>query len=722
MNELAALRLKKAYHKPEDDIAADFYLPAISVAKHYDRAVGFFSSSIYLLAWKSLKQFVANGGRMRLICSPVLSDDDNDAVRNGYSARAEAMAADRIREEFDRLLASPALMKPAVVLASLVAANVIDFKLAWIGESAGGRSRRLFHDKVGLLSDDKNRVVFKGSMNETWPGLSLDGNLESVDVFVSWEGERERERIEEEVSYFERLWDNKWPGVTVVPLPESARNQIISVGDAARWSEYVDEISLEMQEAAGWSPEASRPGGRLPRSHQLQALESWSRAGRRGILEHATGSGKTFTALCAINDAFGRDEVPLIIVPSDLLLLQWERELREAFDEAGLQLLVCGGGHSAWRNDARLRTWTRRNAQSSPPRAVLSTLQTASSNRFIALCSQGEHLFMVADEVHRLGAEVAQGVLGIETGPRLGLSATPERAGDPEGTKAIFEYFGGVLQPPFGIKEAVKAGALTPYAYHVHPVNFNEDEQMRWQELTDQYRQLYARSKSGAGILDPLISLRLKNILIQRARVVKTATGKVSAAVNVLRAHYRPGQRWIVYCDDQMQLDSVRQALLAAGLENVYEYHSAMIGDRAGTLAHFNALGGIVVSIRCLDEGVDIPAVSHALILASSRNPREFIQRRGRVLRRSPGKGLAFIHDLIVIPHSSDEGDGASILSGEIARAIEFGSYAINPASVADLKVLAAKLDIDWAAAAGGIEIDEDNEESADQLNGGSHG
>jgi superfamily II DNA or RNA helicase len=325
------------------------------------------------------------------------------------------------------------------------------------------------------------------------------------------------------------------------------------------------------------------------------------------------------------------------------------------------------------------------------------------------LCEGGKHLFLVADEVHRLGADGARRILRIDSGPRLGLSATPERAGDPEGTSAIFEYFCGVVAPTFGISEAVKSGALTPYAYSVHPIYLEADEQEHWQNLTDEYRRLYARAEAkGAG--DPGIAARLKMLLIRRARIVKAARGKVEAAASIIRSYYQAGQRWIIYCDDQVQLGIVRYALRSAGLDDVYEYHSAMAGDRVRTLDRFNTLGGIIVSIRCLDEGVDIPAVSHALILASSRNPREFIQRRGRVLRRAEGKTLAFLHDVIVAPHVTDEGDGNSILAGEIARAIEFGSHAINPASVTDLQLLAHSIRLDWAAASGGFETDSDGE------------
>lgn len=710
MTALRDLALKKAYHKPEDDIASAFYLPAVAAATRYDRAVGFFSSSIYLLAWPSLKQFVTAGGRMRLICSPVLSDQDHAAMRDGYSDRADAEAAERIRDDFARLRAYPNFAKPASVLASLVALGVIDCKLAWVGEAAGGRPRRLFHDKIGLLRDADSEIAFKGSMNETWPGLSLDGNLESVDVFVSWGGERERERITDERAYFDRLWNNDWPGVVTMPLPASAHADIVSSADVTRWPELVDEICLELEQASRWSPEADRPGGRVPRAHQVKALDAWVDAGRRGIFEHATGSGKTFSAICAANDAFGRDEIPLFLVPSELLFHQWKDELQQAFAPKGLELLLCGAGNVGWKEGSLLRSWTQPSMVPGAPRAVLATVQTASSPAFLGLCEGGEHLFLVADEVHRLGAEGARRIFTLDSGPRLGLSATPERAGDSEGTHAILDYFCGVVPPPFGITEAVKSGALTPYAYSVHPIYLDAEEQEQWQKLTDEYRRLYARAEAKGDAGEPGIAARLKMLLIRRARIVKAAYGKIDTAARIVRSHYQPGQRWIVYCDDQVQLGIVRQALRSAGLDEVYEYHSAMAGDRARTLERFNTLGGIIVSIRCLDEGVDIPAVTHALILASSRNPREFIQRRGRVLRRAEGKTLAFLHDVIVAPHVSDEGDGNSILAGEIARAIEFGSHAINPASVTDLQLLAHSIGLDWTAGSGGFEIDDDGD------------
>ena len=237
-----------------------------------------------------------------------------------------------------------------------------------------------------------------------------------------------------------------------VPLPDVARDQLITASDPEHWLEFVDDICIEIESAAGWSPGLGQ-SGRRPRPHQVAALDAWIARGRRGIFEHATGSGKTFTTLCAIKDAFSRKEAVLVVVPSDLLLRQWAVELRSTFGSYGLRLLQCGGGHSNWLDDGNLRAWLRSGAGA--PRAVLTTLQTAATLEFSETFRGGPHVFLVADEVHRLGAIQARRILDMDTGPRLGLSATPARAGDPAGTDAIFTYFGGIVPPPFTLFDAI---------------------------------------------------------------------------------------------------------------------------------------------------------------------------------------------------------------------------------------------------------------------------
>jgi superfamily II DNA or RNA helicase len=249
--------------------------------------------------------------------------------------------------------------------------------------------------------------------------------------------------------------------------------------------------------------------------------------------------------------------------------------------------------------------------------------------------------------------------------------------------------------------------------YSVHTVRLSHDEQQLWDEETARIRQVYARLREEGEVG---LSDQLTHLLIRRARIPKAAAEKPDLATRVLTASFEPGQRWIVYCDSQVQLQAVRGALIDAGLPRVLEFHRGMAGDPAQTLAMFEQVGGIVVAIKCLDEGVDIPSVTHALILASSRNPREFIQRRGRVLRRADNKLLAHLHDAIVLPADDpslgrDDADVA-MLEGELSRAIAFGESALNYGATVDLQRIAARFGLDWQALAGaGFEDDGDDDD-----------
>ena len=298
-----------------------------------------------------------------------------------------------------------------------------------------------------------------------------------------------------------------------------------------------------------------------------------------------------------------RGKIPLVIVPSDLLQEQWNSELNIHLGNLSPKILRCGAGFDAWRGSRLLGPWSRPTANTDA-RIVLSTVQTASRSEFLRQIRQGDHLFVVADEVHRLGSGTHRNVLSIESGPRLGLSATPTRYGDPEGTKLIFDYFGPVIPPPYTVADAVKAGTLTPYFYFIRTVSLTEDEQQHWDQATRDIGVFYARYRS---LMQERSDLRARfnQLLIARARIIKGASRKVDAAVQTLGEEFKSGQRWLVYCEDQIQLNRMLTALRRVDLP-ASEYHSAMTGDRERTLMDLRVNGGIVVSIRCLDEGVDI--------------------------------------------------------------------------------------------------------------------
>lgn len=700
-----------SYNKAEHDIAEMFYLPCMRNSNHYDRISGYFGSTIYIIAWDALREFIENNGKMRLICSPYVSDEDASALANGYSAKNDELLAESLAREVQALFDDPFLTAPAKLLAYMISKGIIDVKIAVPTGSESPNARRLFHDKVGIFTDsESNKVGFRGSMNETYKGLSSDGNMESIDVFPNWLDSRDAERVDDASVFFEKLWSESVSGIIVYQFPNASKEILRTKSEGVKWHELLDEIHVEESKAKKWKP-SNHIGSRTPRPHQVNALETWVKNNRRGIFEHATGSGKTFTAMCAIHDAFKRNEVVLVLVPSRDLLKQWDRELRETLLEDKIYYLLCGDNNNEWKKTGTLSSWTSDGG--STHRIILATMDTACSEDFIKNVSQGKHLFVVADEVHRLGSPRRRNALNIDAGARLGLSATPRRYGDPEGTAALFDYFGGLVPPPYTLDDAIKSGVLTKYFYNPLTITLTQKEQEEWNDVTKQISQLMARMKSNGNADTSITSnTRLKQLLINRARIVKNASGKVPLAINLLLREYVGGQSWIIYCDNITQLKKVLNGAIDAGFD-AFEYYADMEGDRDETLRYFSKNGGVLVSIKCLDEGVDIPSTTHALILASSQNPREFIQRRGRILRNSPGKLFAHLYDAITVPvvEKEETPKSMSIIIGELSIAIEFGLGAENPACVTDLKNIAVDYQIDYNSLQNtGIEEDDDND------------
>ena len=700
-----------SYNKAEHDIAEMFYLPCMRNSNHYDRISGYFGSTIYIIAWDALREFIENNGKMRLICSPYVSDEDASALANGYSAKNNELLAESLAKEVQALFDDPFLTAPAKLLAYMISKGIIDVKIAVPTGSESPNAKRLFHDKVGIFTDsDGSKVGFRGSMNETYKGLSSDGNMESIDVFPNWLDSRDAERVDDASAFFEKLWSESIPGIVVYQFPNASKEILRTKSEGVKWHELLDEIHVEESKAKKWKP-SNHIGSKTPRPHQVNALETWVKNNRRGILEHATGSGKTFTAMCAIHDAFKRNEVVLVLVPSRDLLKQWDRELRDTLLEDKIYYLLCGDNNNEWKKPGTLSSWTSDGG--STHRIILATMDTACSEDFVKNVSQGKHLFVVVDEVHRLGSPRRRNALNIDAGARLGLSATPRRYGDPEGTAVLFDYFGGLVPPPYTLDDAIKSGVLTKYFYNPLTITLTQKEQEEWNDVTKQISQLMARMKSnGNADISITSNTRLKQLLINRARIVKNASGKVPLAINLLLREYVGGQSWIIYCDNITQLKKVLNGAIDAGFD-AFEYYADMEGDRDETLRYFAKNGGVLVSIKCLDEGVDIPSTTHALILASSQNPREFIQRRGRILRNSPGKLFAHLYDAITVPvvETEETPKSMSIIIGELSRAIEFGLCAENPACVTDLKNIAVDYQIDYNSLQNtGIEEDDDND------------
>jgi superfamily II DNA or RNA helicase len=688
MRNLQEISLEDYYDSGAGDLVDQFYVPCLRNSTYYDRAVGYFRSSLYILVGVAFSDFASANGKMRLVCSTALTRDDVKAIQEGLSTRSVMTAV--LKRDLDEMVNDPHGMPVVQLLATMVAMGSLDILIANKPGSTG-----IFHNKVGIFRDSVgNSVSFIGSSNDTYSGWHPTANHEGFEVFRSWRSQIEVDRVQRHKQYFESLWTGVRPGIQTIPLPTAVREHLIRYQNPRGFDAAADEVKQLVRDP-GWERRRIRQGGQgsmhlTLMAHQRAALESWTVSDHKGIVKHATGSGKTFTAISGIRSWLERGGPALVFVPSSLLAHQWVREATGVLQDIDPAILMVGAGFQRREWEAELPDFTR-NLPELGPRLVISTMQSGATDTFLQRIQGGSHLLIVADEVHRIGSPRFRRILGIDAGARLGLSATPERYGDPEGTQHIRDYFGAILEPEFSLQDAIQSGRLVPYDYYIHDVALTDDEQTRWDELTERVGQVYQklpRDASGTRVHTE----QFRWLLIQRARILKQAVRKPQLADEILSQHFTQGDRWLVYCDDTAQLNEVLRLLNARNLP-AFEYHSAMTGSATATLAYFGQAGGIVVAIRCLDEGVDIPAADHALILASSSNPREFIQRRGRVLRAAEGKFSAKIHDALVFPALGCE-DRKPILTTELSRASTFADGSRNAATTHVIRRMARKAGI----------------------------
>lgn len=648
---LRRVDFQENYSSSGSSLLNDFYIPAISNAVKYDRATGYFSSAILALAPIAFSEFVASGAKIRLLCSPHLSEADAQAMRElaeSHQPQPLEVASVSLAE----LTHGTNLERRAVgCLRALIDAGALEIRFITTAQSG------LFHDKIGVFTDENgHRLTFIGSANETAAAWSGFANHEQIEVFADWRGDAERGRCDRHESQFEETWRGFRRGLRVTSSADAA-----AVIRAQVPQEPLADIVQALRDAV--ARVELQPDVIQLREYQAAVLQSWEIANHRGVVAFATGGGKTRTALEAIRRWTADGNPALVLVPSELLHKQWAEEIRALIPSA--VVLPAGAGHSRDGWSRRLADYTR-NDPSLGQRIVLSTYQTAATDRFLELLRGGEHLLVVGDEVHSVGAPDTRRVLHqVDAGGRLGLSATPERFGDPEGTEAIFRFFGDILNPEFTLHDALEAQVLVPYDYDFTTCPLTDNEEEEWEKFTKQIGKEIARN-SGK------MTEHAKHLARHRARVSKRASGKAGIARQVLTDRYREGDRWLVYCNDLEHLREVRRAVEDLGMD-LLEYHSQDSASHEATLAFFTNRGGVLLAIKCLDEGIDIPLINRALILASSTNPREYIQRRGRVLRRSPGKYSAQLFDVIVTGS-----DGKAITPSEVLRALEFAEDSRN--------------------------------------------
>lgn len=406
-------------------------------------------------------------------------------------------------------------------------------------------------------------------------------------------------------------------------------------------------------------------------SFQSEAIEQWERNDRVGILAMATGSGKTITAIRSI-ERLPNSIVCVIVVPSKLLVEQWYRELKIVFGHECKAIEVSSEDPNWYSKLKHLVDAALLNPDESTRNFIISTIQTARGEKFRRIISQlgPNRTAIVIDEVHHAGARKYSQVMLIKARFRLGLSATPERTWDDLGNQAIFDYFGPVIYE-YSMTQAIHDGILSSYRYFIHLAYLNDDERRRFNQVSTKIARILSnilgeypelKDKSISEIferlqrLDPGATVILRTLYLRRISILKSAKNKGEILRQIVKKNSLG--RCLVYCNDLEHLRECNAILHNEGYV-AQEYSSDISANmRSQILQSFgtdNSENRFLLSVHCLDEGVDIPTLDSAILVASSRSTREFIQRRGRILRKSPTKTTSTIHDIVILPVRQDE-------------------------------------------------------------------
>lgn len=664
MRSLRNIPLRLEYRSDESDIVREFYAPCLSASVSYWRAVGYFTSQGLSLAAKGLADFIDSGGRMRLVASPYLSPEDVDAIVRGYEERAAVVERALLRElDLNQLALDDLALNRLECLAWLIAHDRLEIKLAIPRDSRdlGG----IYHEKQGIFIDSEGNVVaFSGSSNETVGGLL--SNFEAIDVFWSWDDPQGRVALK--VMNFDRLWTNVTNRLEVVPFPDAVKKRLVTLARSSPPNQ-------------GESRETFQAPVRL-RDYQSMAIEAWFAAKHHGILAMATGSGKTITAISALLRLFRRTGRLFVVIacPYQHLVEQWATEC----ERFGIRPVLAYRSRQTW--EATLASQiTQFNFEARDLVVTIVTHSSLATAAFQDLLAQARGPSMlVADEVHHLGTTVALQTLPPNFAYRLGLSATPDRWMDEVGTAGIHGYFGNTVYE-YSLRDAIRDGRLTPYYYYPHVVELTEAELDDYSQLTTRIARLSALASRDSGARQ-----HLEALLRQRSNLLNKAVGKLAALERLVSLE--PELKYALFYCAPGQLDAVTDLLgVKLGL-TVHPFTAAEDSRTRGSLLKSFAAGKLqgLVAMRCLDEGVDVPVTQTAYILASSSNPREFIQRRGRILRRASGKSSATIHDLIAVPPQGAMTSDRyrverAIVRRELMRFKEFASVAENRIEAEDV-------------------------------------
>jgi superfamily II DNA or RNA helicase len=690
---LRDLALRPIYIVPRDDLIGEVLVPCLRRTMSLDCMFGYFGSGALADLAPGLAEYLNRStDDARLIIGPYLQPQDLATIEEGLTTPATVLEGRLLKLLGEASVSESALVRHTLeCLAYLIATSRLEIKVSFMRDGQ-------FHDKVWFFNDVSGRVVVSGSSNLTRSGLAR--NHEQVRVERSWEAGDQRRAIKELSDEFGALWQGQREYAVCLDLPVAVRERLIHeyrLGKPPSANDF--EVALNhdrerrLLSTPVTSPPPPRPAFHIPTSlqwedgpyrHQGAAVRAFEAANRRGVLQMATGAGKTITALIAAHRLYKEAGRLLIVIaaPTLPLVAQWRAEA-EAF---GLEPVVPGESTAAAKLGMAERTVRQLIMRTSDAECLVVTHHLLCDSDFQAVLARYHGpVLLVGDEVHNLGREAF-----LENPPdfvrfRLGLSATPIRQYDEVGTDALLAYFGGVVYE-FTLEDAIGV-CLVPYDYFVHVVRLTDDEMNGYLELTERIKRTAWRVSNDEGANDDL-----QILLNRRRKILENAEGKLAALRTELAGRDpRAVRHMLIYATDKgpEQLEDVNSLLYNLGLRahqlTAEETQDGRLVQRVLTAYRDGAIQ-VLTAKRVLDEGLNVPEITEALILASTTVERQWVQRRGRILRPCvmTGKDHAVLHDFLVLPPESRHGvdeDTRRLIRGEVSRIREFARLARNAAA-----------------------------------------
>lgn len=704
---LSDVTFKNSYTSGFDE-PKEFFTEALIESNTFDLGLGFFSSSgIRSLAY-GFALFIAGGGKMRVVINHILSEADKKAIENGQKNITDGFE-DSIISDIAKLTNTLSKEDEQFFkcLSYLISINRIEF-VATISTKGG-----LGHDKYGIFTDYKgNKVAFIGSANFSKSALELNG--ETITVFTS---PGDNNRISEYQDLFNNSWSNDTPHLIHIPIEEVKtfledkfqkqsleellqngaelrKTRMDSLKDVSHPEKPFSEDLIKKLESKEQEPRFPFPE---ERDIQKNAYKAWLDNNKQGIFAMATGSGKTVTALNCVLKQYKENGYykAIIVVPTQALSIQWQKETK-AFN---FQNVVCTHTDKDWKNT--LTKYSTRSLISKNKNIIIITTYATFNRKdfqgFLGSTKGLDTFIYIADEAHNIGSPTSLKHLPEMISWRIGLSATPERIYDETGSAQLYNFFNS--KPPqytfrYTMKQAIEENILCHYDYYPLFVQLTESEMNEYQKITDKLRK-FIDSETGK------YKKEAEMLLLKRKRIIHKAENKKVAIANLLENlkkekkldytfvfvpegfenhDYTEKETYNIDDDDIHIIDEYAEMFKAQG----YSYHKYISGiDDAPSILKAFADGDIqiLLSMKCLDEGVDIPRAEHAIFCSSTGNPRQFVQRRGRVLRKSKGKEKATIWDLVIMPPEA-LGDSQNIernlFTSEVKRIINFAALADN--------------------------------------------